>query len=84
MNEMLDPCEVGVACRRGAIFPSNILPQEFTLPVADIKRRIGEDVVCLQVFVDILPEAVRMMRADVAINSSDGEVHLAEPPCRGI
>ena len=47
-------------------------------------RRIGEDVVGLEVGVQVAQEAVGGLRAKVGFDAADGEVHMRQPPGGGI
>ena len=56
IQEMLYPCVIGVASGRYAVFPSAILAEQITAPVAVVERRIGDDIIRFQVFVGIVQE----------------------------
>jgi hypothetical protein len=45
------------------------------------RRRIGEHIVGLQIFVQVAPEAVGVPRAEVVINPAYREVHPGELSC---
>lgn len=49
-----------------------------TAPALYVEGRIGQDVVGLEVREAVVPERVTLL--DLAVNTSDGEVHLAEAP----
>lgn len=80
VDEVLDPCIVGVSGWRDAVFPAGILTQTVTTPVGIVERRVGHDEVGLEVFVQVRVEAVGLLGAEVGINAADGEVHLGEAP----
>ena len=63
---MLHPGEVGVAGRRRAVLPAPVVPEQLAAPVAVVERRIGQDVVGLQVGVQVAVEAVGVLRPRLA------------------
>ena len=54
--------------------------QQLAAPVAVVEGRVGQDVVGLQVGVQVAVEAVGVLRAQVAVDAADGQVHLGQPP----
>ena len=58
VDKVLDPGVVGVADGRRAVAPAHVVGQQFSRPVRDVERRIGEDVVGLEVEVRVAQEAV--------------------------
>ena len=54
--------------------------QQLAAPVAVVERRIGQDVVGLEVRVQVAVEAVGVLRPEVAVDAADGQVHLGQPP----
>src|SRR5579875_3478204 len=42
VDEVLDPGEVGVALRRGAVLPAGVVGELGVPPVGDVERRVGE------------------------------------------
>ena len=58
MNEVLHPREVCIADGRHSVLPPHVVAQAFAAPVAHVERRIGDDEVGLQVFVQIAMKAV--------------------------
>ena len=77
---MLDPGEVGVAGRRHAVDPAPVVLQEPSPPVGVVERRVGEDVVGLEVGVAVVVERVAV--GDLGVDPADGEVHLGQAPGR--
>lgn len=84
VDEVLNPGVVGVVGRRGAVFPAHVVAQPVAAPVGHVERRVGEDVVGLQVLVQVVVEAVGMMGAEVGVNAPDGQVHLGQFPGGGV
>ena len=84
VDEVLDPGVVGVADRRRAVAPAHVVGQQLARPVRDVERRIGEDVVGLEVRVQVAQEAVGGLRAEVGLDAADGEVHVRQPPGGGV
>lgn len=83
VDEVLNPGVVGVADRRRAVAPAHVVGQQLAGPVGDVERRIGEDVVGLEVGVQVAQEAVGGLAAEVGLDAADGEVHVRQPPGRG-
>ena len=48
---------------------------------ADVKRRTCQDLVCLQVLVQVIGEAVNLAIADIAINLSNRQIHQTQAAC---
>ena len=67
---MLDPTEVGIALRREAVFPANVVV--LAEPVADLEGKIREDVVGFEVGVEIVAERVGGVFSQIALNAEDG------------
>src|SRR4051794_11779754 len=84
VDKVLDPCKVGVAWRRSAKLPADVGPQALATPVAVVEGRVGEYIVGAEVFVEVAVEGVCVLRAEVGINASDGEVHPGEAPGSGV
>ncbi len=80
MNEVLYPGVVGVIGWRRTEFPSHIFFQAPTAPVGHIERGIGKNEIGLQIFVQIVVEAISLMRAKVGVDTTDSEVHLRQFP----
>ena len=80
VDEVLDPGEVGVARRRHAVHPALVVPEQLAAPVAVVERRVGEDVVGLEVGVAVVVEGVAV--GDLGVDAADGEVHLGQAPGR--
>src|SRR5450830_1210089 len=82
IDEVLDPCVVGVALRGHAVLPARIGLESVTTPWTHVEGWIGQDVVRLEVGVQVVEEAVRVLWSQVRFNATDGQVHAGEPPCR--
>ena len=80
VDHVLHPGEVGVSDRRRAVLPAPILPQASTSPVGNVERRIGQNVVGLQIGMPVVVESVSM--GNLALDASDGQVHLGQSPSR--
>ena len=83
-NEMLHPREIGVRYRGRSEFPALIVLQEGASPVAVVKRRICQHIIGLKVGMQVMMKAIGMLSSEIAINTSDGEIHLRKPPGRMI
>ena len=82
MGKVLQPGIVGVAGRRHAVFPADIIAQMLAAPVADIERRIGKDEVGLQVFMLIGKKGIAQLNA--GINAANSQVHLGQTQGGGV
>ena len=80
VNHVLHPRKVGVASRRQAILPAHVFLKRTLSPVAEIERRIGKNVICLQRRVLIIIECVGKDIAQVRIQATDGKVHVRHLP----
>ena len=63
VDEVLHPGEVGVARGRRAVDPALVVLQQLAAPVAVVERRVGEDVVGLEVGVLVVVEGVAVRRS---------------------
>ena len=79
MDEVLDPRVVGVALRRNPVPPANV--GVVSRPVRVVEGWIGDDEVSLQVLVKIALERVSVLRAEVSLDTPDGEVHHRQSAC---
>ena len=78
---MLNPSEVGIACRRHSILPACIAAQLVAAPVAVVERRICHHEVGLHIAVRIVEERTFGVPLHLrGIYSTDGKVHLAQSP----
>src|SRR4051794_22480413 len=82
MDKVLDPAKVRIASRRDTELPADVVAELLTAPVADVERRIGEDVIGLEVGQPIGVERVALI--DPGLDAADREVHLTQPPSRPI
>ena len=73
VDEVLHPGEVGVTLGRNAILPAYIFV--VAVPVGVVERRVGQHVVGPKVFVEVAPEGIGVFRAEIALDSPDGEIH---------
>src|SRR5436309_11853328 len=83
-DEVLNPGVVRVAHGRHTVLPANVLAEELTVPVAVVEVRIGEDVVGSEVPVEVVGERVGMMEAEVCLDATEGQIHVAETPRGGV
>ena len=74
MDNVLHPGEVSVALGRDAVYPALVLGESLAAPVGDVKRRIGENEVGLEVGMAVVAEAVAM--GDLPLDAPDRQVHL--------
>ena len=78
---MLYPCIVGIPHRGNAVLPATVGAQQVPTPVTHVERRIGNDVIGLQILVGIVQERSFVVPFDLrTVNSPDGQVHLAQAP----
>ena len=84
MDDVLHPGIVRVAARRHAILPAHIVAHPLAAPIAHVERRIRQDEIGAQVFVQIIVERVGVHVADVAIDAANRQIHLAQPPRRRV
>ena len=82
MDEVLHPGEVGVAARGQAELPARVVV--FAEPVGVVEGRVGEDEVYSQVGMEIAPEGVGLLFAEVGFDAADGEVHHGEAAGGGV
>lgn len=73
MDEVLNPRIVGIADRRHAVLPPHIIPQQLAGPVRNVKRRIDEDVIGMQV----ANEAVVGLLSQIGFDSTNGQIHIS-------
>jgi hypothetical protein len=78
VDEVLDIGEVGVAGGRDAVFPAFVVAEAFAAPVGDVEGRIGEDEVGPEIGKLLVVKVVAV--GDLALDATDGEVHLRKPP----
>src|SRR5206468_9510580 len=82
MDEVLYPGEVGVAARRKAELPARVVV--FAEPVGVVEGRIGEDEIGAQIGMEIAPEGVGMVFAEIGFDAANGEVHHGEAARGGV
>src|SRR5437588_9385255 len=82
MDEVLHPGEVGVAPRRKAELPARVVV--FSEPVGVVEGRIGENEVGAEIGMEIAPEGVGLLFAEIGLDAADGEVHHGEAACGGV
>ena len=80
VNHVLHPRKVGVASWWQTILPAHIFLKRTLSPVAEIERRIGKNVICLQRRVLVIIECVGKDIAQVRIQATDGKVHVRHLP----
>jgi hypothetical protein len=79
IDVVLNPGKIGVAFWRDSEFPAGVFGQKFAFPVRIVKRRILEDEIGFQVFVQVVVEGISPFYT-VVVYAADGEVHFAEAP----
>ena len=82
IDEVLHPGEVGVAARGKAELPARVVV--FAEPVGVVEGRIGEDEVGAQIGMEIAPEGVGLLFAEIGFDAADGEVHHGEAARGGV
>src|SRR4030042_2332236 len=85
IEEVLYPGIVCVIWRRRKFLtqhtPACIITEQLTAPVAVIKWRISNDVICLQVFMHIIQKRTFVVTLYVAaVDMTDSKVHLGQSP----
>src|SRR5690625_244540 len=79
IQEMLNPCVVGVAFGWNTIFPGTIVTEQVTTPITHSKRRIGNDIIVFHIEMRILQKRVFVVPFDLgAINASSSVVHFCQ------
>ena len=82
MDEVLYPGEIGVAPRGKAELPARVVV--FAEPVGVVEGRIGEHEVGAQIGMEIAPECVGLLFAEICFDAADGEVHHGEAARGGV
>ena len=82
VDEVLHPGEVGVARGRDAELPAHVVV--FAEPVGVVEGRVGEDEVGAEVGMEVAPEGVGLLWAEVGFDAADGEVHHGEAAGGGV
>jgi hypothetical protein len=72
VDEVLNPRVADIAVGRLAEAPADVVLQKLAGPIGDVERRIGQDVVGLQVGVQVAQERVGGLGADVGFDCVDG------------
>src|SRR5690625_6937160 len=71
IQEMLNPCVVGVAFGWNTIFPAAIVTGQVTTPITHIKRRIGNDIIGFQIGMSIIQKRAYVVQFNLgAFNAS--------------
>jgi len=78
VEEVLHPGVIGIACWWRAVDPALVVLQQFAAPVAVVERRVGEDVIGLQVRMLVVVRAVAVGGLPI-----DAVVVFAQAPRRG-
>ena len=84
MDQVLHPCEVGVAGGRYPILPAFVIPEQVTAPIGNVEGRIGEDVVRPQIGMQVFVESIRRFRPQVGLDAANGEIHEGQFPGVGV
>lgn len=61
-------------------FQRTIFFYTLAAPIAHIERRIGEDEIGFEILVEIIVKSVRVLRAKIGFDPTNGKVHLREFP----
>src|SRR5579875_4186291 len=77
-NNVLNPGEVGVPGGRRAILPALIFSQAVAAPTLHVERRIGQNVIRLEVWEAVVVETIPL--GDLAVNTAQGQIHLGQTP----
>mmetsp|Transcript_23660 Transcript_23660/g.42107 ORF Transcript_23660/g.42107 Transcript_23660/m.42107 type:complete len:367 (+) Transcript_23660:113-1213(+) len=81
VDDVLNPREVGVTLGRCSVLPTQILSQTVPAPIRYVERRVGKDVIGLEVRVAVFVKAARAVPCDVCVDAVHGKVHLGQAPC---
>ena len=80
-DEVLQPCEVGIACLWNTVFPAAIATELFTAPVAVVEGRIGYNVISFEVFMGVVEKGAFVVPFDLgAVDTANSEVNLCQTP----
>src|SRR5437867_11517173 len=82
MDEVLHPGEVGVPAWGKAELPARVVV--FAEPVGVVEGRIGEEEVGAEIGMEIAPEGVGLLFAEIGFDAADGEVHHGETAGGGV
>ena len=67
VDHVLDPCEVGVALRWGAVLPAYVVLEFLSSPVLQVEGRVSEDEIEFLGLVQVLEERVGIMIAQIRV-----------------
>ena len=81
MNHMLNPCIVGVACRRHSVFPAHIIQKLFLIPRMIIERWIGKYKISFQGRVEVICKCIPMVWSKIGVYAANSHVHFRHFPC---
>src|SRR5690606_11811088 len=79
VDDVLEPSEVGVADRGYPELPSHVVAQPLTAPIGNVKGRIGEDEIRLEIGEGVTMEAALVVPGDFGVDALHGKVHLRQP-----
>ena len=81
VDEMLNPGEIGIACRRNTILPTGVAAQLVAAPVAVVERRIGHYKIGFHIAVRIVQKRALGVPFHLrCVDAAYGKVHLAQSP----
>ena len=78
MNHMLNPSKVSITLWRQTILPARVGLQVFLAPVANVKRRISQNVISFQVGKLVIHQGIATF--DIRVNPPNCHIHLSESP----
>lgn len=81
VDHVLDPREVGIALRRGAVLPAHVVLKFLPSPVLQVEGRVREDEIEFLGLVQVLEERVGIMITQIRVDATDREVHSRHLPC---
>ncbi len=82
VDEVLNPGEVGIALRRDAVLPADVVV--LAVPVGVVEGRVGEDVVGAEIGVDVAAEGVGLLGPEVGLEAAQGEIHDGQAAGGGV
>ena len=77
---MLNPRIVGIASRRCAVLPTDIVFEFFLSPVREVERRICHNKICFQSLMQIIEKCICLIRAEIGVNTSNSHIHFCHFP----
>ena len=84
VHHVLYPREVCIALGRNAIVPTQVVLQPIAAPILQIKRWVSQNEVEPLILMQIVEERICVARAQIGINTTNGQIHRSHLPSGGI